>query len=112
MEKQTQKYKGIVERSFKNLHGPYSVLRRFLSIGSPLKLMKNVFLFHVNGSFRSSEIYIFVLTLWVCKKPLDQKSMVISKIYDVTDWTKNNYNYTYYPISKEVKAIRKGNLVR
>ena len=33
--------------------------------------------------------------------------MVNFKIYDFTDWTTNNYNqYTYYPISQEVKTIR------
>ena len=35
---------------------------------SPLKMIKNAILFHVKSSFCSSDIYIFVLTLWLCRK--------------------------------------------
>ena len=37
------------------------------SIERPLKMMKT-FLYHLNSSFRSQDIYIFVLTLWSCRK--------------------------------------------
>ena len=35
---------------------------------SPLKMMKNAFLFHLESSFRSQDIYIFVLTFWSYRK--------------------------------------------
>ena len=58
---------------------------------SPLKMMKQCFLFHVKSSFCSWDIYIFVLT-WLCRKMACKKVMVNFKIYDITDWTTNNYN--------------------
>ena len=35
---------------------------------SPLKMMKNVFLFHVKSSLHSGYNYIFVLTFWLSRK--------------------------------------------
>ena len=37
----------------KKVKGSVSSLRQFLTTKSPLKMMKNTFLFHVKGSFRS-----------------------------------------------------------
>ena len=35
---------------------------------SPLKMMKNAFLFHVKSSFRSQNIYFFILTFGHAEK--------------------------------------------
>ena len=59
------------------------------------KLFKNdekCFLFHVKSSFCLWDICIFILTFWLYRKRLTKKAMVNFKIYDVTDWTSNNYN--------------------
>ena len=37
-------------------------------IESALKVMKNVFLFHLKSSFRSQDIYVFVMTFSSCRK--------------------------------------------
>ena len=42
-------------------------------------------------SFRSQDIYIFVLTFWSCRE-VDQKGKINFKIYDVTTWLTNNHN--------------------
>ena len=34
----------------------------------PLKIDEKCFLFHLKSSFRSQDIYIFVLTFWSCRK--------------------------------------------
>ena len=47
-------------------------------------------LFHVKIPFRSWDIYIFALTVWLCRKLLDKKPKVNFKIYDVTNWRTNN----------------------
>ena len=46
--------------------GPLAGLKQFLTIESPLKIMKNV-LFFKKSSFRSRDIYIFALTFWLRK---------------------------------------------
>ena len=52
------------------------------------------------------EIFSFLSRVFgYVEKRLDEKAMVYVKIYDVTDWTKQ-LQYTYCPISQEVKAIR------
>ena len=35
---------------------------------SPLKMIKNAILFHVKNSFYSWDIYVLVLTFWLCRK--------------------------------------------
>ena len=45
------------------------------------------------------------------EKRLDKKPRVIFKIYDVRNWTINNYKYIYCRISQEVKATTLRNLV-
>ena len=49
----------------------------------PFKNDEQCFLFHCKRRFRSWDIYIFVLSFWLCKKRLDKKGNF--KIYDVTD---------------------------
>ena len=56
---------------------------------SPLKMMKTVFYFMLKALF-----VLEILTFWFfgfIEKRLDKKAMVNFKIYDVTDWTINNY---------------------
>ena len=42
-------------------------LRQFLITESPFKTEK-YFLFYLKSSFRSQDIYIFVMTFWSCRK--------------------------------------------
>ena len=70
------------------------------------------FSFHVKSSFLSWDIYSFVLTFWLCRKRTCKRELyLISKIHNITDQTPNNLQYTYYPISQEVKVIRQWTLV-
>ena len=50
------------------LKGALSGLRQFLVIDSPLTMMKKCFLFYIKCSFSSQDIYVFVLTFWLCSK--------------------------------------------
>ena len=88
-------------KTIKNLKSP--------PLGS--KVMKNAFCFTLKAIF---VLKIFTFLSWLfgyVEKRLDNnKAMVNFKIYDVTDWIKNNFN-TYYPISQEVKAVKQWNLV-
>ena len=88
------------------LKSPLSALRQFLTIESPLNMMKNAFYFMLNVLF-VFEIFTFLSWLFGCiEKRCNKKTIINFKIYDVTGWRTNNYS-TYYPISQEVKAIRK-----
>ena len=51
-----------------------SGLRQFLATKSPLKKMKNVFLFRLESSFRCWDISNFVLSFWSCRKTAWQGS--------------------------------------
>ena len=68
--------------------------------------MKNAFCFTLKAIF-VLKIFTFLFCLfgYVEKRLDNNKAMVNFKIYDVTDWIKNNFN-TYYPISQEVKAVK------
>ena len=47
---------------------------------SPMKIIKNVFLFHIKSSFRSQDISVFVLIFSACRKNgLNKKTGLISK---------------------------------
>ena len=54
--------------------------------------MKNVYLFYLIVSFRSQDIYIFVLNFCDLEQRFDQKNKVVFKIYDVTTWETNKCN--------------------
>ena len=43
--------------------GALSGLRQFSAAESPLKMMKMLFI-HVESSFRSQDIYVFIFTFW------------------------------------------------
>ena len=84
--------------------GPPSGLRRFLTTGSPLKMMKNAFYFTLIALF---VLKIFTFLSWLfgyIGKRLDQKAKLNFKIYDFAGWTANNSN-TRCPIYQEVKAV-------
>ena len=49
-------------------------------------------MFLFQSSFRSSGIYIFILTFKLCRKTADKKVNVNFKIYGLRDWTTNNCN--------------------
>ena len=88
---------------------------------SALKMMKNVFyfendekcfLFHLKRSFHSKGIQIFVLIFWPCgKNVLIRKIRLISNLWRHS-LIKKQLQYTYCPMSHEVKATRQWNLVR
>ena len=72
-------------------HSPKKLF--YLLQWKPFKDCEKCFLFHLESSFRSEDIQIFIFTFWSCrKKRLDWKDKVIFKIYDVTAWLTNNYN--------------------
>ena len=52
----------------KLLKGTLKGLRQFLITESLLKMMKNAFLFHLKSSFRSQDIWVFVMTFWSFRK--------------------------------------------
>ena len=54
--------------SEKLLKGALSDLRQFLTTESPLKIIKKCFLIHLKSSFRSQDIWIFVLSFRSCRK--------------------------------------------
>ena len=74
----------------------------------PFKSDENCFLFRLENYFRSQDIYVFVLTFWLCRKD----SLIRSCL---GLWCNNLVNkqlyYTYWPISHEVKTTRKWSLV-
>ena len=50
-------------------------------------MMKNAFYFMLNALF-----ILEIFTFFLSRKTVDKKAIVNFKIYDVTDWTTNNYN--------------------
>ena len=69
-------------------------------------MMKDTFQFIFKALF---VLKIFEFLPWhfgIVEKRLDQKDKFHFKNFDVTTWLTNNYNtqYTYCPISQEVKA--------
>ena len=67
-------------------------------------MMKNAFDFMLKSSFRSWDIYIFCPDFFIEKRP-GKKSMVNFKIYDITEWTTNNYNtHIVHYLKKQWKA--------
>ena len=65
--------------------------------------MKNVFCFMLKALF-VLEMFTFLFWLFgYVEKPLDKKDMVIFEIYDVKDWTTNNYNTN---IAQYLKKLR------
>ena len=53
--------------------------------------MKNAFYFMLKALFVLEIITFFSSLFGYVEKRLDKKAMVNFKIYDVTDWTTNNY---------------------
>ena len=65
---------------------------RYLSIYSPLAMIKNVFYLMFKALF---VVKVFTFLSWLfgyIGKRLDKKTMINFKIYELTDWTGNNYN--------------------
>ena len=72
-------------------------------------MMKNAFYFMLKALF-VLEIFTFLSWLFgYVEKRLDKKAMVNFKIYDVTDWTTNNYNISE---SKGNQAMKFGQLIK
>ena len=74
------------------LKDPLSGLQQFLTIESPLKMMKNTFYSMLKGLF-VLEILKFLSSLFGhVDKGIHEKAMINIKIYGVADWTINNKN--------------------
>ena len=54
--------------------------------------MKNAFYFMLKSLFVLEMVTVLSCDFGYVEKWLDKKAMVNFKIYDVTDWTANNYN--------------------
>ena len=50
------------------LTDPLSGLRQFLTLESPLKMMKNAFYFMLKALFVLFDIYIFIMNFRLCRK--------------------------------------------
>ena len=69
------------------LKGPLSSLKQFLTIESPLQMMKNAFYSMLKALFI---LDIFTFLSWrfgFAEKQLDKKTTGSFKIHDVTGWT-------------------------
>ena len=91
---------------------PSKKIHFYLLQWKPFKSDEKCFLFHLKGSFPSKNIQILFLTFWLCwRNALVRKIRLISKF-----WRHNLFNkqlqYTYCPMSHEVKATRYWNLFR
>ena len=73
--------------------------------------MKDAFCFMLKAFFFLRDLHFCPKRFGYVEKQLDKKSQVDFKIYDVTDWTTNNYNTHYANISRGKKTIRRYNLV-
>ena len=81
-----------------------SGLRQFIATESPLKMVKNAFYFTLKVFFI---LKIFKFLYWLfghAEKRLIRKISLISKIMTSQPWKKKQLEYTYCPISQEVKA--------
>ena len=71
---------------------------------SSLCMMKSAFYFMLKALFVLEIFTFFVLTFFYRKWSL-KKAMVIFKIYDITEWTTNNYNtHIVHYLKKQWKA--------
>ena len=68
--------------------------------------MKNVFYFILKAFFVPKIFQFYRDFLVMYKKQLDKKDKVNFKIHDVTTMVNKLLQYTYCPISQEVKATR------
>ena len=73
-----------------------------LSLFVSLIARQTCFLFHLNISFRSEDIPSFVLTFWLCRKNGSKFTM--------SNQVNIQLQYTYYPVSHNVKATKQWNL--
>ena len=88
---------GLLFEFSSNLSG----LRQILTTESLLKMMKKYFYFILKALF---VLEIFTFLSWFfgyVEKRLDKKFKVNSKIYDVTDWSTNNYSLQIVQYLKE-----------
>ena len=65
---------------------------QFLTIEISLKMIKNPFYFILKAPFVLEIITFLSRFCGYVEKELDKKTIVNSKIYDVTNWTTSNYN--------------------
>ena len=86
------------------LKGAFSGLRELLATEIPLKMMKIAFYFTFKALFVLKILKFLSLIFSHVEKRLYYKEKVNFEIYDVTIW-EIQLQYTYYPVSQELKAI-------
>ena len=81
-------------------------------IKGPLKMIENVFLFHLKSSLGSQDIKLFVTTFWSCrKKGLIRKIRSTSKLMTChRNLVYKRLQYKYCPTSHKVKVTRQWDL--
>ena len=81
-------------------------------IKGPLKMIENVFLFHLKSSLGSQDTKLFVTTFWSCrKKGLIRKIRSTSKLMTChRNLVYKQLQYKYCPISHKVKVTRQWDL--
>ena len=86
---------------------------RFLRSGiifsnwKPFKNNEKCFSFHRKSSFRSQDVYIFVLTFSTWKNDLINKVKLNFKIYDVKKLETNNYNTHITPSDNKIWSVNR-----
>ena len=89
---------------FNILKSDFHLPKKFLFTSiKALKNDKKCFLFYAKSSFRSWDIYIFVLNFGYGKKLFDKKAIQNFWCHRLDNKQKR---CTYHPISEEVKAIK------
>ena len=74
------------------LKGALLGLRQFLTIESPLKMVKNVFYFTLKALFALKIFKFLSCEFGHIAKRLDKKDKVNFKFYDISAWLTNNCN--------------------
>ena len=91
--------------------GPLSGMRQFLTTESALKMMKSDFYFMLTVLFVLEIIFVSWIFGYV-EKRLNKEAKVNLKIYDVIDWTTNNYNPYIVQYLKKYQAMKFGQLIK
>ena len=93
---------------YKVFKGTLSGLTQYLFGDWKSLLMKNVFYFTSEALF-IFKIFELLLTFWSCKKRLDERDQVDFQNLWCTSLVNKQMQYTYWPISQEVRATRPWN---
>ena len=107
-------FKRIFERVWEGLKPGYHLPKKspYFLQWKPFKNFEKWFLFHLKSSFRSWDIWVFVLTFWPCRKnDLIRNIKLISKFWR-HKLVNKQLQYIYCSIARKVKATRQWDLLR